>query len=377
MSDLSNLIEQWNITSFLPEVRAEGAGLCYQGFLYYLGGKSGSGIKDTVYFSFIKADGSLEPWKTTAPLKYARTDGKVAVHNNFIYWTGGWNGMIKVEILVGNINSNGTISSWRTTHNMPARLHDHEAVIAGGYMYIIGGWDETFVKHSNKVFYSRILSDGSLEPFYRASNLLTARQHHASVFYNGYIYTIGGLDKNNNYLNSVEYAEVKSDGSLSSWKQTSSLPVGRVNFPAVAVGNRIFTIGGRSAQENDKRCYQTLIKGDGSLEAWVEDGNINQAKKDFIAGFSQGYIYEAGGDPYTKAVHYSLLVGVNDDEEEKEEEETQGEGTSGGGSSGSFYNKEEEAEEAENEEEEEKKEKMLKGKIKKINLFRRSFKFLA
>lgn len=374
MSDSSNLIEEWRETSFLPEVRAEGAGLCYQGFLYYLGGKSGSGIKDTVYFSAIKADGSLEPWKTTSPLKYARTDGKVAVHNNFIYWTGGWNGIIKTNILVGNIGSNGEISAWRATHNMPARLHDHEAIVTGGYMYIIGGWDETFVKHSNKVFYARILSDGSIEPFYRASDLLVARQHHASVFYNGYIYTLGGRDKNNNYLSSVEYAKVNSDGSLSDWKQTSPLPIGRIHFPAVAAGKRIFSIGGRSAQENDKRCYQTLIKDDGSLEAWVEDGNINQAKNDFIAGFFKGYIYEAGGDPYTRAVHYSLLLDINEEEAEKEEKETQGEGTSGGGSSGSFYNKEEEGEDADKEE---KEAKMPKGKIKKINLFRRSFKFLA
>ncbi len=106
------------------------------------------------------------------------------------------------------------------------------------------------------------------------SSLPEGRRGMSLVYYNGYVYCIGGRPVGEtgttHAVDTVYYAAVNSDGSIGTWAVASSLPGARANGGAAAYDGRLYYWGGWGTDyttHND--CYYATINPNGSLGTWV------------------------------------------------------------------------------------------------------------
>lgn len=125
------------------------------------------------------------------------------------------------------------------------------ATVANGYLYLLGGVDAQS-QYVRPVEYARILANGQLGPWRKTSALLKGRFYLAAASYDGYLYALGGgggkLGDENMPLASVERAKINPDGSLQAWQLHSYLSTPRRGLKATVINNRLYAIGGYNGQ---------------------------------------------------------------------------------------------------------------------------------
>lgn len=126
------------------------------------------------------------------------------------------------------------------------------------------------------------------------------RRAPAAATYGGYIYIVGGIDGNERYIHTVEYAPINNDGSLGTWKTTSALNNGRFYNAAVAAKGYLYAIGGGAGTPgNDNYPVDTveraIIQPDGSLGQWEIVNRLNTPRRGLKTVFYENNIYAIGG----------------------------------------------------------------------------------
>lgn len=125
------------------------------------------------------------------------------------------------------------------------------ATATNGYLYIIGGVDAQG-QYVRPVEYAPILADGQLGEWQETSPLRKGRFYLAAANHNGYLYALGGgggeLGDDNVPLASVERAKINPDGSLQPWQHHSYLTTPRRGLKTSVVNNRLYAIGGYNGQ---------------------------------------------------------------------------------------------------------------------------------
>ena len=106
------------------------------------------------------------------------------------------------------------------------------------------------------------------------SSLPEGRRGISLVYYNGYVYCIGGRPvgetDTTHAVDTVYYAAVNSDGSIGTWVVASSLPGARANGGAAAYDGRLYFWGGWGIDYTVyNNCYYAPINPNGSLGSWV------------------------------------------------------------------------------------------------------------
>jgi len=228
--------------------------------VYVIGGvnnTSGLNPINSVQYTKILDNGHLSaPWINGTPLPNAGRYGHSAiVYNGYLYVIGGAEGGVeRNDYYFAKINSDGSLGSWQQgfyAFSTPRRYL--AAVSYNSYVYVIGGLGWEII---NKVEFARlapqdsifrnILKQGELEPPKQTLPFSTKRFLHSAVAYNDFIYLIGGASDFGGVgdLNNVQYARIKNDGALESWKQATSLPQSRTRHTSVAHKGHIYVLGG-------------------------------------------------------------------------------------------------------------------------------------
>ncbi len=127
-----------------------------------------------------------------------------------------------------------------------------------------------------------------------------ARRAFASATNGKHIYVLGGVDKNGQYLTSVEYAAVQADGHLDNWKKTSHLNNGRFYLSAVIVGEYLYAIGGANGplgEDNIPSAHveRARILPSGALGPWQNQIYLNSPRRGLQSVAYDKYIYALGG----------------------------------------------------------------------------------
>jgi Tfp pilus assembly protein PilV len=132
-------IGSWTNTTALPSIMAREGAVAYNGYMYSIGGTSGSKTS-TVFYAPINSNGTIGAWSNTTALLSAIADQAVGVNNGYLYSAGGYDGTNPTStVQYAPINSNGTIGAWSYTNVLPTTLLDDASAIANGYVYTIGG----------------------------------------------------------------------------------------------------------------------------------------------------------------------------------------------------------------------------------------------
>lgn len=310
-------VDNWTATSS-SGVRNNAASVVYGGYLYLLGGQSGTtgtalatnmriplnanGTMGTAITSTSTSTGSF----STA----TRSLGAFA-YNGYMYAIGGTNaaGTTYLQTVQRSpINaSTGALGTWSTTGMTQLAggtgRWGHSVVFYNNYIYVAGGrFGSTSV--SSAVLHTSLSFSGTMGGSWTsAGSFSTPRTQHRVVQYGGYMYLLGGWDGTTVYYD-AQYAKINTDGTLAAWATTESLFGGAGgavhSFGAFAANGYIYVLGGAKSSGVSTITTKSRIKADGTLSVWEQVSDSGGASVDrsyHAAAYANGYAYVYGGIP--------------------------------------------------------------------------------
>lgn len=232
-----------------------------------------------VYYSEIdNPSTSLETWTETLSLPESLYLGKSIIINDNIYYLGGaylddGNEYYTNKIYFSSINADGSLASWVQTTSLPERISRFGIIYTQNKLYIIGGWSHN-AKYSNKVYYSTVNSNGTLNPWIETYQLPAGLNRAGIVKSGNFIIVAGGnmLDKItdlNTNSNKVYYSKINSDGSINNWVESSHvLPIRLCCGTLEENNNNLYLVGGYSVDHGgflNKTIHSNVLIQDGLL----------------------------------------------------------------------------------------------------------------
>ena len=178
-------------------------------------------------------------------------------------------------------------SAWEQVSSMNEARHVMGAAVYFDAIFVVGGADEQRNQLASSEYYQVALNKWKTI----AAPLNQKRSGHAVVSAGGYLYALGGFNKDDKHLSSVERL---SDLSATSWKNIKPMQTPRKWFAAVNCDGEIYAFGGQNGNEDTTR-LKTVEKYDSAANQWkyVSDMNIERAAH--AACVLQGKIYAVGG----------------------------------------------------------------------------------
>ena len=134
----------------------------------------------------------------------------------------------------------------------------------------------------------------------QVSELNIPRRALTAVVANGYIYAIGGVDIKGDYVRKVEYTKILGDGSLTEWKFTSSLNMGRFYLASAVINNIVYAIGGGTGALGDNNQPTAVVEkasllADGSLGQWQFVSEMTTPRRGLKVLSHANTLYALGG----------------------------------------------------------------------------------
>lgn len=233
----------------------------------------GGSDKDLVYYPDL-ADTVSD---TKIPMLMPRYDFTMSEVNGIIYTMGGncydrdgkYDDTILPHITAYNIKED----SWEVLSEMPNSRRNVKSVAVNNKIYVMGG-------NTNKLDIYDIESDSwsvgaSLPISIKYANSLVAHENK--------IYCIGGYLSNNTSTNKVYVYDIEED----TWTELASLPKANYAFGTVVIGDKIYTIGGKTTSD----VYMYDIKNN----SWSVSGSIPIALNSFMPVSVGTKVYIIGG----------------------------------------------------------------------------------
>lgn len=249
--------------------------------------------------------GSVGTWTASTAFTTARYGHTTVAYNGYLYVIGGTTTGSDYlnNVQYAPINSDGTVGSWTATTNLISGRQYHASVAYNGYIYVIGGSNGT---SQNSVQYALINADGSVGAWSTTTAFTTARIQHTSVAYNGYLYVIGGYT--GSALNTVQYALINADGSVGSWTATTAYTTASYRHGAVAYNGYMYVVGGYNGSYLSSVQYAS-INADGTVGTWSTTTAITTARYGHGCVVYNGYLYVIGGysGSYQNGTQYASI----------------------------------------------------------------------
>lgn len=267
---------RWTLTTDLP-VAVSGHSALYvpiddasgvtQQFVHVTGGKNSAATAlDQVIYGQINADGTISSWNQTSTLPEARAFhatiaatpfNSKAAGSGYLYVLGGTNaaGEAMATVSVASLNSNGSVGAWTSATPLPMPLHSMGAAIFRNTIYISGGATTGNVP-VDKVYKATISADGTLSEWKELSSLPSARAYHGFITFGAYLYAVGGetgtiapdATTSGTQLVDVVYAKIDlrtGDLAQQAWSvNANSLQKARSKHTTLAVGGNMFVSSG-------------------------------------------------------------------------------------------------------------------------------------
>ena len=305
--------------------------ITYEGYIYRVGGyaivhhtildnpPAGADTRtynnDTEYAKF-NLDGTVGAWAAASSFATARATVALNVYNSHIYLSGGESGNNSYgDVQFATINSDGSLSSWAATSSLSQSMFQEGSATYNGYFYAWGGWTGANNSDISTVQYAEIYANGSLGSFKTTTSLPAIRRQFGAVIYNGYIYQTGGLSGSATITSftDIQIAKIDPAGTPGAVQTATTFPSGRQFAAGTVYNGYLYVSGGCTA--NCKTQTATLqadvqyaaINADGSLGAWAGTTNtlVTGLEAHAMTAYN-GYLYITGG--VTAALTFSSTV---------------------------------------------------------------------
>lgn len=321
----------WSTTTSLGTVRDHASSVVSNEQLYIIGGENGGTILGTSEFSTVKGAGEASAWTTqTNTFPTNRSNPAVVAYQGYIYISGGCSpcgsgGTYLADIWFAKINDDGTVGpTWNSGPNFTTGRSQHGMVAFNGNIYITGGLNSASILplyQSDIQILDVDTFDGHMGTWKTAlQSFSNGRTAHATVFYNDYMYIIGGRNGGTIY-NDVQLAQVTNTGTFTGgFNNTTALPVGMLRMSAVVAKGRMYIAGGCTALDGSFNCTSALsavryatVNSNGSLGSWTNNPTgLGSASYDYggLVFFNNNIYITGGQSPGFNDIRYAP---VNDD----------------------------------------------------------------
>ena len=335
----------WTATTSLLTATDGASSVAYNGYIYEIGGNTSAAVVATVDYAPINANGTLGAWTATTSLPAVIEYPNSVIYNGYVYDIGGYSGTAGVATVdyaaldsiprVGNysmlVNVGGFPSGYNATNSLPVATDSATSVVYNGYAYEIGGYSGS--AGVANVDYAPINNDGTLGTWTATTNLPVATYSATSVVYNGYVYEIGGYTTT--AIATVDYALIctgsnsgvggctATAGTLGTWTATTSLPATTEEATSIIYNGYVYEIGGCSITTTCPTAtvdYALICTGSnsgvggctataGTLGTWTATTSLPLATRYATSVTYNGYVYEIGGNTTaaTATVDYALI----------------------------------------------------------------------
>lgn len=324
-------VGDFNTTAALNAAHYGSAAISYKNNLYITGGcRSGTLITcsagaelNQVIMAPVSGIGDNVGWTQTTTLPNQTTptvikpvyDHTSFAANGYLFVVGGCNSRIDPDVCQASngdiykapINANGTVGTWLNAGTyVPAlgsAVSRQNMIYAHDNLYIIGGMTAANVLVSQviKVPISGS-SIGTPEAMTGGAILPVNRSEAGALYYNGYIYSLGGCKANrpidttptqghcNTWDGTIYSAKINADGSLASWVNTGVSNPGSVkqNFAATTLGKYAYISDATSV-------FRATLQDAGGISAWSSNiATMTTSRNNHHLISYNGYLYNTG-----------------------------------------------------------------------------------
>ncbi|HSR50034.1 MAG TPA: kelch repeat-containing protein [Acidobacteriota bacterium] len=200
-------------------------------------------------------------------------------------------------LLTGGLTSNAVeifnpeTNQWRTGVALPRGIHHGSAAVLDGKIYSVGGFGA-----GQPIFATPIVDvyefDPQQEGWQARASLPSVRGSLFTVALGGRLYAIGGRDVSNSNTNVTVY-----DPQQDQWSSAASLPVGLDHLAAAALDGKIYVAGGRVTQgggfvRNDDASFVY----DPDADEWTPIADLPTARSGHAAIGAAGFLLVIGGE---------------------------------------------------------------------------------
>jgi hypothetical protein len=160
-------------------------------------------------------------------------------------------------------------NNWIDSFDLPVAMSNYQTFISENYLYIIGGYTTTTV---NTIYYAEINEDGTLSQWFKDTNLPTVLRNASTLVIGNKFYMFGGVTTTT--AATVYIADITNEGKLKNFRTTTSLPGVKSYTNAFYTGQYIYIIGGNNDSIYTNSIYKASLNQDGTLSNWVIDTNV-------------------------------------------------------------------------------------------------------
>ena len=228
--------ETWRTHAVLPTPRTEGAAATLGALIYYIGGidqRNGTTVATVDVY-----DPATDRWSAGVALPEPRHHHTATAVGGKLYVIGGYPALQPPWTPVRTVfELDPARGTWRTVAELPSARGAHAAVAVGSTIHVVGGEAQGQPLALHDVF----------EPVANAWTnrpaLPVAREHLGAAVVNGVIYAVGGRVQTGSQLanNALVHAFTVASGQ---WSTPTPMPTARSGHSVVAIGNRIYALGG-------------------------------------------------------------------------------------------------------------------------------------
>lgn len=191
------------------------------------------------------------------------------------------------------------INRWSPERPMTKKRAGLGAAVIGNRLYAIGGgrFDEKGLTIFDTVEYAEIQSDGRLGEWKESGRLVVPRVYLASIIHNGWLYIMGGETADETFtgaqgealpklLNTLERAKINDDGTLGEWiAEKNTMVLPRRGAELFVIDGWIYAAGGFSGAFLND-AERAKINPDGSIGEWIHEEHFLKGQR-YISGFVQ------------------------------------------------------------------------------------------
>lgn len=184
----------------------------------------------------------------------------------------------------------GVVGAWSTQASLPQTTCTPATASSGSHVYVIGGTNNNISTFCRNTVYYATVDNGTINSWKSTSSMPAARSSSFAAVCNGWLVVAGGLDASAVVKGDVYYAKVNSNGTLGSWYTGPSLPtaVYAGNSQLAVFGNNVAVVGGIDGTSNFSTSIQILpiTATHGPADKWRLVNDPNVANLYFYSGFT-------------------------------------------------------------------------------------------
>ncbi len=207
---------------------------------------------------------------------------------------------------------------YREVNSLPMPRQMHGAVVMGDYLYVLGG-NNPSERYVTTVYKAQIKTNGALGTWEQTTDLPEQKSYieNSTLVLNDVVYVVAGFDgTNSKSSNAILWSRPGENGRLEEWKKSDSFPGDGVHCAvAVATPGYIHLIGGlQDIDQPTDKVWSVAISPDGTIAGWEQSPGLPTTLWYHCGGVSGSYVWIWGGlttrkdDSVNTAVYYAPIL---------------------------------------------------------------------